>query len=59
MTGSTPDVIDHKNRKRSDNRWLNLRNGTQKANMQNLSGKLFCEKWNKFNKALADLRVSF
>ena len=35
MTGKWPDEIDHKNRKRSKNHWLNLRDGTRSQNLRN------------------------
>jgi hypothetical protein len=35
MTGSIPDLIDHKNRIRSDNRWINLREATSQSNNRN------------------------
>ena len=35
MTGEWPNVIDHDNRIRHDNRWVNLKNGTQSDNMKN------------------------
>jgi hypothetical protein len=36
MTGSTPDEdVDHVNRDRSDNRWINLRPATRSENMAN------------------------
>lgn len=38
MTGRWPNaVVDHKNGKRSDNRWSNLRDVTQTVNMRNCS----------------------
>jgi hypothetical protein len=36
MTGEQPDVIDHINRERDDNRFSNLRNGTFKDNSTNV-----------------------
>lgn len=37
MTGKWPEhQIDHKNRIKSDNRWLNIRQATKKQNQQNL-----------------------
>lgn len=36
MTGEWPDRIDHVNGCRSDNRWANLRNGSQRLNTENL-----------------------
>lgn len=35
VTGEQPDTIDHRNGVKSDNRWINLRNGTQQENTQN------------------------
>lgn len=35
MTGAWPDEVDHRNGVRSDNRWLNLRDGTHAFNLQN------------------------
>lgn len=35
MTGEQPDVIDHWNGAKHDNRWENLRNGTRSNNMSN------------------------
>ena len=35
MTGSIPDVIDHKNRIRNDNRWTNIRSSTKQDNARN------------------------
>ncbi len=37
MTGEWPEVIDHKNRDRCDNRWTNLQNVTRRENMKNKS----------------------
>lgn len=37
MTGSCPDVVDHRNRNRADNRWDNLREATHKQNIANSS----------------------
>ena len=40
MTGKWPtDEIDHKNRKRKDNRWVNLREVTRVQNNHNKSGQ--------------------
>lgn len=51
MTGETPEVIDHKNRKRADNRWVNLRNTNSKSNAQNRTpSDLFCKLWHNLNK---------
>lgn len=36
MTGEEPDIVDHKNRVRDDNRWSNLFNGTSTDNNHNL-----------------------
>ena len=36
ITGEWPEVIDHINRIKSDNRWCNLRNGTQTDNCLNI-----------------------
>lgn len=36
MTGEIPNIIDHINRLRSDNRWVNLRNTDLLGNRQNL-----------------------
>lgn len=38
QTGEMPDVIDHRNRVRSDNRWDNLRDRTHRNNVVNTSG---------------------
>lgn len=38
MTGKMPEVIDHVNRKKNDNSWENLRNGTQAENVRNKEG---------------------
>ncbi|WLW40698.1 H-N-H-endonuclease [Escherichia phage Bf23] len=35
MTGSIPDLVDHINRIRSDNRWKNLRESTSQINNRN------------------------
>src|SRR5882757_6777755 len=35
MTGEWPKTIDHKNRSRHDNRWINLRSCTQSQNLGN------------------------
>jgi len=35
MTGEWPNIIDHINGDRADNRWANLRNVTQKENLRN------------------------
>lgn len=35
MTGEWPNVIDHINGKRDDNRWENLRNGDKTVNAHN------------------------
>jgi hypothetical protein len=41
MTGAWPEnQIDHKNNNKSDNRWENLREATQKQNSQNWPAKL-------------------
>ena len=39
MTGTWPAKIDHKNTKRDDNRWSNLRVATHKQNCANSPGK--------------------
>ncbi len=50
VTGETPDVIDHKNRRRADNRWANLRNTCSKGNAQNRTpSELFCKLWHRLN----------
>lgn len=38
MTGECPPEVDHKNRNRSDNRWVNLREATRSQN--NVNSKL-------------------
>lgn len=56
MTGLTPEVVDHKNRRRADNRWINLRNTTPKGNSSNLTpSNLFCKRWHRYLKAKQDL----
>lgn len=35
MTGKTPDIVDHINRKRDDDRWSNLRSVSRSENNQN------------------------
>lgn len=35
MTGSLPEMVDHKNGVRGDNRWINLRAATRKQNCAN------------------------
>lgn len=35
MTGKQPDIVDHINGLRHDNRFVNLRDGTQSQNMMN------------------------
>lgn len=35
MTGEWPNTIDHINGKKADNRWCNMRNGTQGENLAN------------------------
>lgn len=56
MTGETPDTVDHKNRKRTDNRWVNLRNTTPKGNAQNNTpANLFCKKWHRYQLAKLEL----
>lgn len=37
MTGACPDVVDHENRIRHDDRWVNLREATSSQNGQNTS----------------------
>lgn len=37
QTGEDPDTIDHLNGVRTDNRWVNLRNGSSLENQRNLS----------------------
>ncbi len=37
MTGQWPNIVDHINRDRSDNRWSNLRDVTQRENAKNRS----------------------
>lgn len=37
MTGEWPENIDHKNRNKSDNRWLNFKNATYLENNKNKS----------------------
>lgn len=36
-TGARPDTIDHINRRKSDNRWINLRDVSQRENTMNSS----------------------
>ena len=36
MTGKQPEIMDHINGLKHDNRWENLRSGTLKANMNNM-----------------------
>ena len=37
MTGSVPELVDHINRQRDDDRWVNLRSVTKSCNSQNRS----------------------
>jgi hypothetical protein len=39
MTGEIPDVVDHINHCRSDNRWANLRSVSQAVNVANVGGR--------------------
>lgn len=46
MTGQWPtEMIDHLNRRRTDNRWSNLREATHRENAKNHSSNGFC--WDK------------
>ena len=45
MTGIMPNEIDHLNRVKHDNRWINLSNGTHYDNMQNRSAFKPRTKW--------------
>jgi len=54
MTGEEPEIIDHRDRNRSNNAWLNLRNGSHVNNMCNAArktGRQFrgvrkrCQRW--------------
>ena len=59
MTGKMPTAIDHINRNRSDNRWINLRDVPHQVNMTNCCkrktnksghpGVWFCKKTEKFH----------
>lgn len=56
VTGQNPEVIDHKNRKRADNRWCNLRNTDAKGNAGNSTPhSLFCKRWHRLQKAKLEL----
>jgi hypothetical protein len=58
MEGSIPELVDHKNRNPSDNRWENLREASALTNMFNkkvsrtsstgLKGVLLCKKTGRF-----------
>ena len=56
MAGGWPDQIDHINQVRTDNRWLNLRNVTQRENQKNKALRkdnatgLAGVSWHKINK---------
>lgn len=39
MTGTLPKYVDHKNRKKDDNRWCNLRETTKSQNGANMVRK--------------------
>ena len=43
MTGEWPDVIDHDNRIKDDNRWVNLKNGSHASNSRNQNGVIIFE----------------
>lgn len=59
VTGQEPPTVDHKNRKRADNRLVNLRGASCLENANNRTGNLFCEKWRKYMSALYDMQVSY
>lgn len=52
MTGHWPNIIDHINNDKSDNRWVNLRNSNHSLNGYNrsdkTSGVIFCKTRNKW-----------
>lgn len=55
-TGKVPLIIDHINRKRNDNRLINLRDTTNQKNMFNTDAKGYY--WNKNNKCQAYINLN-
>lgn len=43
VTGTMPDIVDHANKKNSDNRWVNLREASKSQNNFNSVPRLTCK----------------